>query len=932
MRRTTVGSLAITLMWSGCTCTSEVTIAPPRVPQGGRAVAIAVAQSDAKRIVVASASGGLFRTFDGGVSFQHLDGFPTFAPVDVAIASLDPNVIIATAHKDLRTVSGGGIWRSADGGATWKRPGGWPPPISMTCRDRPEAIGISHMPLTRTFYVATDCGIAVSSDNGASFSMVVLDPTKPRVRAVLVLNRATGVAADDQRLWFLNGGTWQQASGGPESGGEFAIHALASPWWTSQSIFYHAGRDREVYFSTDAGATWEQMATLPHGGGREKFVRVGRGLDGDPTHFDVYFGDSFSLWRQAVTVSVPGGSNAWKKPDHVDHEDPADVAFTPGYEKPLMLASDGGVHLTPDNGRTWKLTGSNYGGFTALQIGEMTGRAVGGSSPHLDLYYGTSIAHEGAFLSADAANPAHVDGPVTGVHCGDCSLFQASPHLGSTSSPPLFHSAPDGNPANRADPPFQVIGSTYVQDVPNMGPTPSFDFFLTKDRGVTWAPAFSLPFTPVGRVKFAGNLDNPVAYVGVSRATTIGLFRVQDLTTQPTVRRADSTGISSLGQMNTDQAQYAVFGVDPSNPDHLLAPDAIAEKMKASIDGGLSWFTVDPLTTAVTDTGRFRVAISGVPFVTAIDWDPANTCHILVGTMQNGVIRSADGGLTWKRVSGSAVATYITSFYFPPSGAIWMSTYGRGLWTLSVDRRPPTTSRCAFPQPPGKWPPVDTLFAWPIVARTLRPFDGFRDSLVCATCTVVAVRDGWITDVAMEGNSVKQVFIRSGILVERDRAGEEVSLSVPNSYSDNEAERLRRLLGRDIIDTRRVRGLVLRGTQLVALVLSREELPFPAPRTPLVFVASAGASGVPSVVESGDSVAVYGYGFLAGTGARGVDILVGADTAVAGVEVRRDGTFSLRLPVSRGPGLFVLTVAQRDGKRLTVAQGRITVVAGDGRR
>ena len=59
----------------------------------------------------------------------------------------------------------------------------------------------------------------------------------------------------------------------------------------------------------------------------------------------------------------------------------------PGNAVPLMLASDGGVHLTPDSGHTWKLTGSNYGGFTALQIGEMTGRGVGGASPHLDLYY-----------------------------------------------------------------------------------------------------------------------------------------------------------------------------------------------------------------------------------------------------------------------------------------------------------------------------------------------------------------------------------------------------------------------------------------------------------------------------------------------------------------------------------------------------------------
>ncbi len=80
----TVVVAAIAIAEVGCGPRSDVTIVPPRVPQGGRAVAIAVSQGDAKRLVVATATGGLFRTFDGGVSFQHLDAFPTIFAVDVA--------------------------------------------------------------------------------------------------------------------------------------------------------------------------------------------------------------------------------------------------------------------------------------------------------------------------------------------------------------------------------------------------------------------------------------------------------------------------------------------------------------------------------------------------------------------------------------------------------------------------------------------------------------------------------------------------------------------------------------------------------------------------------------------------------------------------------------------------------------------------------
>ena len=943
MRRTVV-SLAFVLTWSGCTCASDVTIAPPRVPQGGRAVAIAVSPSNQKRIIVASETGGLFRTFDGGKSFQHLDGFPTYAPVDVAVASSDPNIVIATARDDFRTVSGGGIWRSTDGGGSWKRPAGWPP--AMSCPLRSEARGISHMPLTKTFHVATDCGIAVSSDNGATFSMVVLNPLKPKVRDVLVLNRETGVAVDDSLIWFLNRGTWQQAAGGPDSTLEFAIHSLASPWWTGERIFYHVGRDREIYVSTDGGANWTFMQTPPHGGGREKFVRVGRGLDGDPTHFDVYFGDGFTMWRQAVTTVIPGGSNEWFEPKSMDHRDPSDVAFSPGYEEPIMLATDGGVHLTPDSGRTWKLTGSNYGGFTALQIGEMTGRAVEGDDPHLDLYYGTqdndikgssdggktwdgSIAHEGAFLNADGANPERVDGPVTGRHCGGCRLFLATPHLGSTSSPPPFPNAPDGSPANRADAPAQLIGPVYIQSVRDAGPPVSTNYFLTNDRGTSWSPAFSIPFEPLGVPKFGGNLVDPVAYVGIKRSgNTIGLFRAQNVATQATVRRADSVGLNSVGILVTGQATYTVFGVNPSNPNVLLAPDVFWQGiMKGSSDGGLTWYPQNDLTVAITDSGTFNMKKGMQSFVTAIAWDPSNTCHILIGTMQNGVIRSADGGRTWKRVAGSTVATYITSFFFPPTGSIWMSTNGRGLWTIDVDRRPPGGPRCQFPRPTTNWPPVDTVFATTMAAQATRPFHGLADSLVCPTCTVLTVRNGWITDIATTGNTVTGLAISSGILSARNRAGVDVPLAVPNSYSEMDGERLRRLLGRSFDATRRVRALVLRGTELVAAVQSREELAFGARRTPMIYLESQGRSAVPSVVVAGDSVTVHGYGFLAGTAARGVSIVAGADTAAAGVEVRADGTFSRRIRALSGPGPFVVSAVQRDGNRLTVESGSITLVA-----
>src|SRR5205814_1143196 len=112
-------------------------------------------------------------------------------------------------------------------------------------------------------------------------------------------------------------------------------------------------------------------------------------------------------------------------------------------------------------------------------------------------------------------------------------------------------------------------------------------------------------------------------------------------------------GLQSLGVFPTMFARYHVFGVDPSDPNHLIAADYGAGNMKSSRDGGNTW-SVDPqLTTQVTGSGAFRFGLDGFPLVSAIGWDPENSCHILIGTVQNGVFRSKNGGRTWTPIDGS---------------------------------------------------------------------------------------------------------------------------------------------------------------------------------------------------------------------------------------------------------------------------------------
>src|SRR6266481_591993 len=94
---------------------------------GGRIVAIAVNEADPTTYWVATASGGLLKTVNNGVTFQHqFDREATVSIGDVCVAPSDPNIVwVGTGENNPRnSVSyGDGVYKSTDGGKSWKNMG-----------------------------------------------------------------------------------------------------------------------------------------------------------------------------------------------------------------------------------------------------------------------------------------------------------------------------------------------------------------------------------------------------------------------------------------------------------------------------------------------------------------------------------------------------------------------------------------------------------------------------------------------------------------------------------------------------------------------------------------------------------------------------------------------------------------------------------------
>jgi photosystem II stability/assembly factor-like uncharacterized protein len=205
-------------------------------PEGNRVSAVAGIPGDPRVYYAGAASGGIFKTSDGGVNWEPIfDGQPVASIGSLAVAPSDPNVVWAgTGEGKIRSnISvGQGIYKSTDAGRTWtlmglERTGRIPrlvihpqdPNIVLAC-----ALGHAYGPQQeRGVFRTADGGRTWTRvlfvDENTGCSDLAMDPANPRI-----------VFAG---MWQLEIHTWGRDSGGPGSG---------------------------LFVSRDGGLTWKRLA------------------------------------------------------------------------------------------------------------------------------------------------------------------------------------------------------------------------------------------------------------------------------------------------------------------------------------------------------------------------------------------------------------------------------------------------------------------------------------------------------------------------------------------------------------------------------------------------------------------------------------------------------------------------------------------------
>ena len=95
--------------------------------QGGRYVEFAVVETNPRIFYAATATGGLWKTVNNGITFTSVfDNQPDFAIGAVALAQSRPDTVYVgtgEANNSRSSYGGNGLYKSVDGGQTWTKVG-----------------------------------------------------------------------------------------------------------------------------------------------------------------------------------------------------------------------------------------------------------------------------------------------------------------------------------------------------------------------------------------------------------------------------------------------------------------------------------------------------------------------------------------------------------------------------------------------------------------------------------------------------------------------------------------------------------------------------------------------------------------------------------------------------------------------------------------
>ena len=497
------------------------------------------------------------------------------------------------------------------------------------------AYSISHVLDERgLWYVGTDYGVAVSHDDGATWTHVGLyfNPGEAPQGAQSVLAfpggsvlamTSSGVFRSDDR-----GATWRvviaddfsdfaPANGNVGNSGNKMARPPDKPWAFISKEFHYTSTDPRK----GAGELWfyeldtdtKTLLALPRGRSRGPFVRVsrdflyggyrvwvGEGWDG----YYVIRGDaaafrgllSNATWDDWVSFIAEAGI----------HADMGDLGLVSG-AVPAYLGSDGGIFKQRQQANWWDIGGSHKwmsaaapgSGMNSLQISD-----IGGTNFHMpddsvqtslylttqdnalyaspdggqtwkigDAGEGFGIEVRPDAVAGQRAQVAYVGVTTAGIALADADFANVRP---------VPNVDENGTALDNMERPFFVSqqgnGPSNWVRLRNLAPMPLRQAFYSNNSGANWRQFATINFASTGELRTVGTVSWLPVFLG-GNPNLVGLVPLNTSTPPgippPTYDDSDVVRLPNSGNIGTRFTEWdihAVYAVHPTNWAYLIVP------------------------------------------------------------------------------------------------------------------------------------------------------------------------------------------------------------------------------------------------------------------------------------------------------------------------------------------------------------------------
>ena len=632
---------------------------------GNRAISVVSIPGNANIYYVGAASGGIFRTTDGGVHWEPVFDSQAVASVgSLAIAPGDPSVVWAgTGEPYIRShISvGQGIFKSMDAGKTWTMMG-----LEKTGRignvivDPRNSDIVFACSLGHAYGPQQERGVYRTADGGKNWERVLfVDENTGCSDLTMDPNNPHTLFAG---MWQIEIHTWGRTSGGAGSGlfkstdggmrwkrleghglphapiGRVAVRVAPS---NSNRVYAeietgdgvplgdNPGQSGQLWRSEDGGDTWALVSSDRDIRGRTHYYtreEISPSDENEVYFFSAAFSHTLDGGKTLTPLpSEPGGDNheMWIDPTNADR---------------MAVVNDGGVSISINHGRSW-----NHIQLPIAQIYHVT---VDNQIP----YYVYGNRQDGSSYSGPS-NSLQFGGPITRS---------------------VWHPVSGGESGFATVDPVEnnIVWNSGTGSGSVGGTVMLYDNKTGQARPVEVWPETTIG-SPAGEVKYRFNWEFPIAispqdhkrvYVGSQfvHVTNDGGNSWQVIS--PDLTRNDKSKMGISGGLTPDNigVEYAgvVFSIaeSPKQAGVIWAGTNDGE-VQITRDGGKNWSNVTANIGGLPEWGT-------VSNIEASRWD-AGTAYITVDLHQVNnrdpfVYKTADFGKTWKKITNGIPANMLS--------------------------------------------------------------------------------------------------------------------------------------------------------------------------------------------------------------------------------------------------------------------------------